>query len=56
MEKADYIVKLLVIGDSQTGKTSLIARYLTGSFGGQIDDSFKWSCHHKNLTIENTNY
>jgi len=48
----DYTFKIVIVGDSGVGKTSLILRFAEGAFTQRIDSSISFDCKEKLFKIK----
>ena len=55
-EEEDNIVKVILVGESNVGKTSLINVFLTGKFEEKVMNTTSASCIHKKLTTDISSY
>ena len=52
MESSVMIFKIIIIGNSSTGKTKIIERYLTNNFEENSQPTLGFETHNKEFQIE----
>lgn len=56
MEKVDYSIKYIIIGDTGVGKTNIIYRFKTGEFGDKLEATIGTEHTIKYYKINNINF
>lgn len=56
MSGKQYQCKMVIIGDSTVGKTSILNRYVKGTLDLTLQSTIGVSFFHKNITIDNNTY
>jgi small GTP-binding protein len=54
-EKANYIFKIIILGDASVGKTSLISRYIKNSFDTRTNQTIGIQFNQRMIKIDQTN-
>ena len=56
MQEAKPVVKLVVVGDADVGKTSIVLRYSSGTFSEESKPTVGAACIEKDVTFDGTEY
>lgn len=56
MIEAKTVVKLVVVGDADVGKTSIVTRYASGSFNDDLKPTVGAACTEKEITFDGAEY